>query len=279
MCKCASFIQTKDRDYFSEKSDSHSEIIQEFKLYDGAHHPTIVPCEITPPVGNLSLPLDQWIYNVDSNVTEDQLPDWYKANPEFYQKRCRSALADWAKAKLTAWNVIEAFSPVNPLKLKPKRLTKKLKKSLKKWDSVRALVRASVCYSVGASVGDAVCDYVGGFVGASVRSSVRNSVCNSICDYVCDDVGYNYTRGHTAGDFICASVRDSVGAYTGGLFIPRVSTWKYAEKFGANPWKPLQELWYAGYVPSFDGKIWRLHCGSKARVAFKITLEDLKKLK
>ena len=77
-------------------------------------------------------------------------------------------------------------------------------------------------------------------VGASVRASVR------------------------------ASVWDSVWAYIGGLF-PNIKTWKFAEKLGENPWEPLTELWYAGYVPSFDGKIWRLHACPKARIVHEFT--------
>ena len=62
-----------------------------------------------------------------------------------------------------------------------------------------------------------------------------------------------------------ASVGDSVWSYIGGLF-PGIKAWKYAGKLGPNPWKPLLALWYAGYVPSFDGKTWRLHAGPKAEI-------------
>ena len=90
-------------------------------------------------------------------------------------------------------------------------------------------VRASVWASVGASVG------------ASVRASVWASVWDSVW----------------------ASVWD----YVGGLF-PKIKTWKYAEKLGPDPWRPLLTLWYAGYVPSFDGTTWRVHAGKNARIVW-----------
>ena len=61
------------------------------------------------------------------------------------------------------------------------------------------------------------------------------------------------------------SVRDSVWTYAGGLF-PNIKVWKCAETLGPDPWRPLLILWYAGYVPSFDGKTWRLHAGKGAKV-------------
>ena len=74
-------------------------------------------------------------------------------------------------------------------------------------------------------------------------------------------------------DSVWASVRDSVWAYTGGLF-PGITSWRYVKSLGPDPWRPLLRLWYAGYVPSFDGTTWRVHAGPKAEVVF--TLENVK---
>ena len=82
---------------------------------------------------------------------------------------------------------------------------------------------------------------------ASVRTSVRTSV------------------GALVRTSVRTSVCASVDAYTGGLF-PHITSWKYAETLGEMPWRPLLNLWYAGYVPSFDGTTWRLHAGRKAEV-------------
>jgi len=64
---------------------------------------------------------------------------------------------------------------------------------------------------------------------------------------------------------VWASVWDSVWAYTGGLFTNIIS-WEYGEKFGDNPWKPLLDLWYGGYIPVTDGKRWYVLAGRKAKI-------------
>ncbi len=84
---------------------------------------------------------------------------------------------------------------------------------------------------------------------ASVRASVWASV------------------GDSVGESFWASVRDSVGAYIGGLF-PGIAEWRYVKSLGPDPWRPLLTLWYGGYVPSFDGKVWRLHAGPKAEIVY-----------
>ena len=50
------------------------------------------------------------------------------------------------------------------------------------------------------------------------------------------------------------SVRDSVWAYTVSIFVPIVKDWKKTY-----PYQPAVDLWNVGLVPSFDGKLWRLH--------------------
>ena len=67
-----------------------------------------------------------------------------------------------------------------------------------------------------------------------------------------------------------ASVRASVWAYMSSLF-PGVKKWQYFDhKPGENPFQPGIDLWRAGYVPSFDGKTWRLHAGPQAEVVYEI---------
>jgi len=71
-----------------------------------------------------------------------------------------------------------------------------------------------------------------------------------------------------------ASVGDSVGAYAGSFFI--LPVWKYVKHpRGKYPFAPCVQLWELGLVPSFDGKVWRLHGGEKAVVLFEITAEKL----
>lgn len=118
---------------------------------------------------------------------------------------------------------------VHPLKVKPHKVTPKDIANLKKWDSVRASVRDSV--------------------GTSVRDSVWASVGASVWDSVWD------------------SVRDSAGAYTSSFFdLPQ---WKHIDHpTGINPYQPLIDLWNRGFVPSFDGKTWRLHQGKDAKIVY-----------
>ena len=92
----------------------------------------------------------------------------------------------------------------------------------------------------------------------SVWASVRDSVWASVQASVWDSVG------------------DSAGAYTGSFF--KIPMWKYVKHpKGKYPYQPLVALWNSGLVPSFDGKIWRLHGGPKAEILFSITAEELKK--
>ena len=261
MCKPASFVVTKECVFWSKLSDGHEDIIREFNLHDdGVGGPNIVRIEIAPPNGNLSLPLKQWIYKVD----QDTLPKWYDAKT--CERECRAELKKWVKQKLTGWKVKEAFNPVNPLLLELKAIeNERLKELVAEWASVWASVGASVWASVGASVGTSVgasvWDSVGASVGASVWASVWDSIWASVGASVWASVG--------------ASVWDSVWAYCGGLF-PSITVWKYAEKLGPEPWRPLLTLWYAGYVPSFDGKTWRIHAGKDAKVVAQWTKEEIK---
>lgn len=95
MCWPASFVVTRDRVFWSKRSDSHEDIIREFRLYaDGVRGANIVRVEIVPPSGDLRVSTDRWELSVDQN----DVPDW------FDRKRCeeqvRLALVDWVSAKI-----------------------------------------------------------------------------------------------------------------------------------------------------------------------------------
>jgi len=168
----------------------------------------------------------------------------------------------------------KALFPFNPLSKNRMRIPRKEKELLKElasvrasvWDSVgasvRDSVRASVWDSVGASVRDSVWDSVGDSVRASVWDSVGASVWASVGASVRDSVW------DSVGASVWASVRDSVWAYISSIF-PNVKKWEYVDHTeGINPFQPCIELWNAGLVPSFDGKIWRLHTGNDAKIIF-----------
>jgi len=130
-------------------------------------------------------------------------------------------------------------------------------------DSVGASVWASVRDSVGASVRASVRASVWDSVGDSVWDSVENSVGDSVWDSLGASVGASV--GATVGDSVGASVGAFVGAYISSFF--HCSIWKHIKhKKGENPFQPGIDLWMQGLVPSFDGKVWRLHGGKKGEV-------------
>ena len=94
MCKFASFIITKDREFWLETSDSHSEIITANKLHEvGAHGPNLVKVEITPsPKLKVWPSLKAWDYKIDQDI----LPEWHI--PATTEKRARAALLRRYKA-------------------------------------------------------------------------------------------------------------------------------------------------------------------------------------
>ena len=83
-----------------------------------------------------------------------------------------------------------------------------------------------------------------------------NSMWNSVWDSMRASVRAS------VGDSVWASVR----AYTGSLFT-NIKKWKYIEhKKGEYPFQPCVDLWKQGLVPSYDGKIWRLHGNENAEI-------------
>jgi hypothetical protein len=77
------------------------------------------------------------------------------------------------------------------------------------------------------------------------------------------------------GNSIWNSFKESAGAYISSLF-PNVKKWKYIDHpEGENPFQPGIDLWHKGLVPSFDGKVWRLHAGEKAEIVWEGTKSDL----
>ena len=126
---------------------------------------------------------------------------------------------------------------------------------LKRWASVWDSVGASVWDSVGTSVWDSVW--------ASVWDSVRHSVWASVWDSVWASVW------DSVGTSVWASVGASVGAYISSFFA--LDEWQLNGKIvRENPFQPAIDLWEAGLVPSFDGKVWRLHAGKKAQIVYEM---------
>ena len=146
------------------------------------------------------------------------------------------------------YKVLEVCYPVNPFTIEPIPLEEALV-LLEQWDSIWD----SVATSVWDSVRDSVRDSAWGSVWGSVERSIGDSVRTLIWDLIWDSVW------GSVGDSVRASAVDSVWAYTSSLF-PNVKKWEYFEHAkGVNPFQSCIDLWRGGYVPSFDGHIWRLH--------------------
>ena len=153
------------------------------------------------------------------------------------------------------WNYFEGCYPIDPRKINVPFDREKALSLLRAWSSVKDSVGASVWDSVWASVWASVWD--------SVIASVWDSVIASVWDSVIASVG--------------DSVWYSVSAYVSSLF-PNITKWLYIDhEEGTNPFQPGVDLWMMGLIPSFDGKVWRLHKGKKMGVVLEISKEDLER--
>jgi hypothetical protein len=156
-----------------------------------------------------------------------------------------------AEEENVGYKLAEALFPVNPLKIEAGSVTDEEIDLLKKWASLWDSVWVSVC--------DSIWDSIWGSVWDSVRDSVWDSVRGSVLGSV---------RGSVLG-----SVRGSVWAYISSLYTG-IKKWKYFDHpEGENPFQPCIDLWHRGFVPSFDGKIWRLHAGEKAEIVWEGEIE------
>jgi hypothetical protein len=259
MCNAFSAIVTKDgKVYWKAGMDSHDKLMEEFNLsrLDNTCSPddmTLAKVEITPP-SDVKYPYLhpelKWILKID----ERREPFWWDSTHAF---AANEACDKWKEQIYSGINLKEALNPIDPRKIRVHEVTEADIAALKKWASVRA----SVCDSVRASVWDSVCDSVRASVWDSVRASVWDSVRASVRASV--------------GASVWASVCDSVWAYQGSLFT-KITDWKYIKhESGIYPYQPSVDLWKRGFVPSFDGKIWRLHQGKDMKIVYEIKKEDL----
>ena len=96
MCKFASFVLTNNREFYLPNSDSHSEIIKHFDLYEYSDTTgtLVVKIEITPNENIKTWPsLDDWDYRVD----QDTFPQWHLDDPDATKARAIAALVKRSK--------------------------------------------------------------------------------------------------------------------------------------------------------------------------------------
>jgi hypothetical protein len=231
--------------------DSHEELIKMAGVKDDTTDPSkmaFARVEITPVNGNYLFP-DEWTLKIDEQIK----PVWWTGK---HEGAAYSAHRKW----ITKLNkIVVKKKIVNPFKLiPPTSITTRHIGILREWDSIRDSVRDSVRDSIGESVWGSVWDSIWDSVRDSVGDSIRDSIEDSVWDSVKD------------------SVWDSVGAYIGSFFRP--SKWKYVKHLkGKYPFRSAALLWNMGLVPSFDGKVWRLHGHEDTRVVFEIKAKDLRK--
>ena len=157
------------------------------------------------------------------------------------------------KEKHLGYKLSEVLFPYNPL-IKKGIVTDKEIELLNKWASIKVSVRDSVWHSVWDSVKNSVVTYVRDSIWVSVRVSVWDSVRASVRASI--------------GNSALESIEDSVWAYLSSLFL-NIKKWAYIEHIeGENPYQPCIDLWKSNLIPSFDGKIWRLHTGPKAEIVY-----------
>ena len=203
-----------------------------------------------------------YAYNIHRKVFECEVSGKFKEfgiykrryeNMKLIREVTREELVKLAKPrdKILGYKLSEVINPINPLLIQRGDITDKELELLKQWGSVWD----SMWGSVWDSVWDSVLDSVWGSVRDSVWGSVLDSVLDSVWGSVWASIG--------------TSVRASVGAYISSLF-PNIENWKYIKhEEGINPFQPCIDLWKAGLVPSYDGKVWRLHAGKDAKVVYK----------
>ena len=88
MCRFASFVLTKNDEYYLETTESHENIIQTFNLKDDEVN--VVRVELILPVDRAEiLNVSKWTFVVD----QDKYPDWTYRDDPTLEEKARKALA------------------------------------------------------------------------------------------------------------------------------------------------------------------------------------------
>ena len=262
MCNAFSSIVLKSRKVIWKLgTDSHDDLLKIAGIDDDTKDPKKISfcrIEISPENKDYLNPDAKYKFTIDTDI----VPVWWD---ERYEKAAWLAFQKW-KQQLD--KILVRKPIVHPFHIEtPAEITEEHIRLLKEWASV------------GASVRDSVRDSVWDSVGVSVGASVRDSVGDSVRDSVWDSVGVSVRDSvwDSVRDSVWDSVWDSVGAYIGTFFVlPRRESWNYTEnvKTDEYPFQCLADLWGRGLVPSYDGKTWRLHGGTDAKILYEWTPEE-----
>lgn len=187
------------------------------------------------------------------------------------------------------FKISEACCPVNPLRLPKSQTPLNLRALVREWEVNVQTIKVPKGDHPWAYVAQVVEETVASkfkcpFLPISVEDMVFGLIDISgvpIMDAVTTRIEHTVFKWRpippSKASNIDASLLAAAAAYVAGLFY-NIDKWKYMKNAVTNPWRPLQTLWYNGYVPSFDGKLWRIHSGPTAKIVDKFTSEDLKTL-
>lgn len=162
--------------------------------------------------------------------------------------------------KTEGYNVLESVFPYNPLIGEVKNVSEREINLLKQWIEVQKSIEETVWDSVWQSIKKSTWRSVFRSVHDSIQYSIHNSIRESVWDSVWDSIW----------ESIHFSIEYALYAYTSSLF-PNISKWKYIEhEEGVNPFQSAIELWRSGFIPTFDGKTWRLHSGKDTKIVYEM---------
>jgi len=280
MCNAFScIVDRKKKVTWKFGTDSHEDLIRIAGLKDDTKDPNLITfcrCEISPKNMNYLDP-DEWVFK----ITMDIMPAWWTLD---HKKACEKAHSEWMDQ---LYKILVRKAIVHPFKIAPpERITEKHVVLLKEWksavesvrqsvgesavESVRQSVRQPVRQSVWESVVESAVEPMWESVRQTVWKSVRHSVVESVRQPVRESIWESLRESiwESAREPVVESVIESVWAYTGSFFILPRGAWKYTEniKTDGYPFQPLVDLWKQGLVPSFNGRVWRLHGGEDAKI-------------
>lgn len=110
MCQFKSGIILKNKVVLApEGNDSHSDLLESLGIENDRMNAmkVFVRAELLPPNGNKAVPVDEWNFNVDQDIT----PDWFDEDRGKYETEFRDAVKEYMKDKIIsicgyAWNKV-----------------------------------------------------------------------------------------------------------------------------------------------------------------------------
>ena len=106
MCNFKSGLIFKNRVVLApENNESHSDLLESLNIEDTRENAMrmFIRAELTPKNGNKALPVDEWKFKVDQDIT----PSWYDEDPKRYENEFRDAVKDYMKSYMENHNIVE----------------------------------------------------------------------------------------------------------------------------------------------------------------------------